>query len=348
MAVVNQLIACVRCGTSLLGRELAETCAGCGEPVALSLDVARVDLQTGTLSVSTPCVGCGYDLRTLHAEGVCPECGTPVLRSLRDGSLRLANPDWLDRLRLGVALALSGCGMILLAIVLELIFTHTDIAPLLLGLAGLAGLGGIALFAKPEPFTTASASSARSNRLAFWAAILSPVLGLLAYATWMPNAHSYQGIAKVLADIQRPLGFLATYTACAIAVICGTFCLRRLALREHERAQILRRATTAFIWLGTVTAVLPVMGSTAMLVDVVARAGGFSSTSAAPTTTAPAMGLVFSPAESFMIAVACLSMPLHLGCFIFGAILLFCYRAMLTRVIESTASTELLARGPIR
>lgn len=54
------------------------------------------------------CRMCGYALAGLGADGNCPECLTPVARSLRGNMLEYADPHYLKRLRLGVAIVFFG------------------------------------------------------------------------------------------------------------------------------------------------------------------------------------------------------------------------------------------------
>lgn len=55
----------------------------------------------GRISENLHCRGCGYNLRGLRAEGACPECDVSIALSIREGLLRYADPDWLERLARG-------------------------------------------------------------------------------------------------------------------------------------------------------------------------------------------------------------------------------------------------------
>jgi len=59
-----------------------------------------------TIAADTPCVRCGYNLRGLTPDMACPECFTPVAHTLQGNLLAYADPEWLARLRRGVALKL--------------------------------------------------------------------------------------------------------------------------------------------------------------------------------------------------------------------------------------------------
>lgn len=58
------------------------------------------------VATDLPCARCGYNLRGLWANHNCPECGTRIELSLQGNLLRFADPEWLKKLRLGIALKL--------------------------------------------------------------------------------------------------------------------------------------------------------------------------------------------------------------------------------------------------
>ncbi|MBP7745498.1 MAG: hypothetical protein KA383_05155 [Phycisphaerae bacterium] len=64
-----------------------------------------IDAQ-GVLISDLECKRCGYNLRGLHQEGRCPECGTPVGLSTLGDLLRFADPNWLDKVALGLTILL--------------------------------------------------------------------------------------------------------------------------------------------------------------------------------------------------------------------------------------------------
>ena len=58
----------------------------------------------GRLAADLECAQCRHNLRGLPADGNCGECGAPVNWTLRGSGLNAADPEWLGRLRSGVAI----------------------------------------------------------------------------------------------------------------------------------------------------------------------------------------------------------------------------------------------------
>jgi len=100
------------------------------------------------------CARCGYNLRGLLPDHFCPECGTPIERSLQGNVLRFADPEWLEKLRFGIALKLW---MLLIAVVLGVAgevarAVGFGAIQVVLGLiAGVLGLWALWLITAPEP-----------------------------------------------------------------------------------------------------------------------------------------------------------------------------------------------------
>jgi hypothetical protein len=69
----------------------------------------------GNVVVDQTCRRCGYNLRGLHRDGRCPECGSPVDLSLHGDLLRLADPNWVEKLARGSKFVLHGLSTALLA-----------------------------------------------------------------------------------------------------------------------------------------------------------------------------------------------------------------------------------------
>jgi len=106
------------------------------------------------LTTDLACARCGYNLRGLRADHLCPECGTPIERSLAGNLLRFADPAWVDKLRLGVALKLW---MMLIALIVGVggaaasAFGLFVIQAVLSLITGVLGLWALWLITAPEP-----------------------------------------------------------------------------------------------------------------------------------------------------------------------------------------------------
>lgn len=74
------------------------------------------DMPRDRVGANLHCRCCGYNLRSVRLDDRCPECGAPVRRMLRPNTLAYADPSWLNRLRVGVALILPAA--LLLSLVL--------------------------------------------------------------------------------------------------------------------------------------------------------------------------------------------------------------------------------------
>ena len=58
--------------------------------------------EAGVIIADTACRRCGYNLRGLHQDSRCPECGTPIGLSTHGDLLRFSDPEWVEKLALGI------------------------------------------------------------------------------------------------------------------------------------------------------------------------------------------------------------------------------------------------------
>lgn len=72
----------------------------------------RVD-AAGRVDEPLPCVSCGRDLHGCALDGACPGCGAAVADSSKSEFLRFQDPQWLDRLVLGVLILMLGAVVVL-------------------------------------------------------------------------------------------------------------------------------------------------------------------------------------------------------------------------------------------
>lgn len=113
------------------------------------------DTPEPTIAEDLKCTRCGYNLRGLTLSKLCPECGTPIERSIHGNLLKYADPDWVNKLRLGALLTLWN---LLIAILLGAAagalpsMGMPQVAASMLSLiGGIFGLWAIFLLTTPEP-----------------------------------------------------------------------------------------------------------------------------------------------------------------------------------------------------
>ena len=139
-------------------------------------------IAAGDITIDLPCARCGYNLRGLRADHLCPECGTPIERSLIGNLLRFADPEWLAKLRLGIALRLWNllvAAFLGVGAVIAQFFGLFTIQTAIGILGGLLGLWAVWLITTPEPNIAVSEDSMSLRRLIRACAII----GLLAAQT---------------------------------------------------------------------------------------------------------------------------------------------------------------------
>lgn len=112
----------------------------------------------GTILVDKVCHKCSYNVRGLNVNGRCPECGTPVGISLYGGLLRYAEPEFVDKLRRGMNLTITGIVATIVGVVVSMVLSFAmgqEAAQVLATLLGFAAWVLIAVGAwyvtEPDP-----------------------------------------------------------------------------------------------------------------------------------------------------------------------------------------------------
>lgn len=244
--------------------------------------------HVATIDSDLPCGRCAYNLRGLTAQMTCPECGTPVSRSLQGNWLSLADPDWLNRLRLGVALKLWG---MLAALVVGLGAAITMMAgapPSLITILGMAGglLGLLAVFliTSPEP-TVGSAEDPINLRKVVRA---SAVVGFAGGA--MLQANPFGGSVPVQAICH-------TLSLAGVVAMFGEFVYLRRFARRIPNPKLAQQTTTVMWGMVSVQALAAVVGLVAVFFAglILPAAGGATPAAAAPAPPGvPAFGIAFA------------------------------------------------------
>jgi len=107
----------------------------------------------GTVSIDCLCKRCAYNLRGLPESGRCPECGTPVAMSIAGDLLCTADPQWVEKVALGLKIILW---MILLSVLAGILnigiaMVVPGLEPLLTLAAACIGYYGVWLLTEPDP-----------------------------------------------------------------------------------------------------------------------------------------------------------------------------------------------------
>ncbi|MHC5109006.1 MAG: hypothetical protein ACYTHJ_03905 [Planctomycetota bacterium] len=135
------------------------------------------------------CVGCGYNLRFQPFDGHCPECFAPVNRTLRGDLLRFSAPDWLNRLRLGMAVKLWNvvAGLVMgLVIVVTALSTPSAIGGVLTIVVAALGCWATFLITTQEPRISHSEDPVTWRRVLRLLAIVSLIGSGVTVSLW-PN-----------------------------------------------------------------------------------------------------------------------------------------------------------------
>lgn len=238
---------------------------------------ARVPPPGQPLTEDLKCTRCGYNLRGLTLDKLCPECATPIARSIHGNLLRYADPEWLDRLRLGAELMLwtiligvvlgvaAGLFMAFMTVGLPQVFVS-----IVFMLTGVLGLWAMFLITTPEPAIAFDEDPVTLRKVVRWCAVANFV------GTAVQQAAQTGGLGTAVVVAGSLLEMIGL-----VAYIGQFIYLRRLARRIPEEK--LARQTTVVMWgyagasgvllLGSIVTVLTMVGSTV---------GGWAGTGPAP------------------------------------------------------------------
>lgn len=178
--------------------------------------------EAGVIIADTACRRCGYNLRGLHQDGRCPECGTPIGLSTHGDLLRFADPEWVEKLALGIKYLVWGVVILLVLGVAGGCFTNAlGASPVFLQgvivLGGLLGVYGAWLLTAPDPSRIGEdryITARKIVRFALLVGVLSQVTRLAVKALPpMPTAlFTLLIIAGVLAGLIGVVGEFAKFS----------------------------------------------------------------------------------------------------------------------------------------
>lgn len=220
-------------------------------------EIEAITSPDGAIEQDMPCSRCGYNLRGLTLDGLCPECASPVSRSVHGNLLRFADPDWLNKLRLGMAFKLWG---ILIGIVIGGISGFSmnyGLPPIFSLLASVIG-GGFRVWAtflitSPEPTIGIDEDPITLRKIIRSAAFVGFMGGQIQQTGQMTNT----GLALILPGmLMSLLGLVSLF---------GEFVyLRRFARRIPDNK--LESSTTSIMWgFGILMIVFLVIGIVAFI-----------------------------------------------------------------------------------
>ncbi len=269
------------------------------------------DRSPPTIAEDLKCTQCGYNLRGLTLGKLCPECGTPIERSIHGNLLKYADPDWVNKLRLGTLLMLWNLLIVILLNIAVGILTVTGAAQaganMLSLIVGFLELWAVFLLTTPEPAIAFGEDPITLRKLVRTCAVIDLVGQMLGEA--VPTGGS-QAWAFIAAGVIILVGIVALF---------GQFIfLRRFAERIPDTR--LAKTTTTVMWGLVVTLVLVPLAGYA----VAATAGGLAATGA------PAAGQPPTGGGTVGVLIVVLACAAFLGLAVFGiwyVLLLFRYHA---------------------
>lgn len=246
--VVVEAIECGRCGRSLLGLKVGDSCPGCHAAVHEAIGLPSVD--------DAFCIQCGYALRGLREGGACPECGTPISKSLRGDLLGCCSLDYVRSLRRGAWMVLASIAVqfvLLLGIILTAVLAGaaplaTPAVDLAMSIAGLVvefgSLYGWWLLSALDPAYSGRDDGATSRKVLRWALVFGAIYAMGDFVVQMlPGATPNQAMGWI--EVATAMAALAVM---AVQFFASMIYLRWIARRVPDRT--VHERARRFMWLG--------------------------------------------------------------------------------------------------
>ncbi len=260
----------------------------------------RVPPPGQPLTEDLKCTRCGYNLRGLTLDKLCPECATLIARSIHGNLLRYADPEWLDKLRLGAELMLWNILIVgvVLGVAAGLFMTvglPQVVVSIVFMLAGVLALWAMFLITTPEPAIAFDEDPVTLRKVVRWCAVVN----LLGWAA--QQAAQTGGLGTTVLVAGRVLALIGL-----VAYIGQFIYLRRLAMRIPDEK--LARQTTVVMWGYVGASGVFLLGGVVTILAI----GGLAAVGGAGTGPAPVPG---TTAGSIMGPFMCLG---GLGSLVFG------------------------------
>lgn len=289
---------------------------------------ARIPAPGQPLTEDLTCTRCGYNLRGLTLDKLCPECATPIARSIHGNLLRYADPEWLDKLRLGAELMLwsiligvvlgvaAGLFMAFMTVGLPQVFVS-----IVFMLTGVLGLWAMFLITTPEPAIAFDEDPVTLRKVVRWCAVAN-FLG-----TAVQQAAQTGGLGTAVVVAGRLLEIIGL-----VAYIGQFMYLRRLARRIPDEK--LARQTMVVMWGYVGASAVVLLGGVVTILAI----GGLTAVGGSGTGPAPVPG---TTAASIMGPFMCLG---GLGLLVFGiwsVVLLLRYHGALKNAVAQARQSLL-------
>lgn len=241
-----------------------------------------------------PCRRCGYNLRTLLVDAKCPECGTSVADSLRGNLLRDADPQWLERVGLGIALKLWNIVLGIFGGGAAGFLVSQGFPGALMVLVTLAasviGFWATYKITTQEPRIALQDDPERLRRALRVCAAVAFLGGLLSHADVGGGAFVFRLIGTIL-------------SLAGVFVMWGELCyFRRFADRVPDAK--LRKSTTMLMWIAPSTFAVFLIGTVglALLARTLPKTPIGGVNVAYSTTTAPVPSAAIAVGSCFLLA----------------------------------------------
>ena len=164
------------------------------------------------------CRKCQYNLRGLTHDSLCPECGSPVTLSLRSDQIRYSNPQWIEQVRLGVNIIITGLLLMVAAYLFRVVNARMQLfdrlfPQILIFVTDVMIAVGVWLMTTPDPGGLGETLYGKPRRLARWLVALGLIdsawIAMYRAVVLPPEADLIVNLIATVFAIAGCLGFIA-------------------------------------------------------------------------------------------------------------------------------------------